>query len=149
MTKVYIAEWQYPAQGDTDIQVYETKELAAKAICIDIERELKLNGVSLLSHSGILILSLIANKSYYTAIDNYNDYQLTEVDDDHRDFWYIHEREIVPDLRTTFIPTTKATQTTVAKPVANGSFCRRCHNFNEYAVADQDDGKHTCWGCKT
>ena len=35
------------------------------------------------------------------------------------------------------------------KMVLNGTWCRSCNNFSEYAEADKiiNDGKHTCWSC--
>ena len=35
------------------------------------------------------------------------------------------------------------------KLAANGTWCRACNNFSEYAEADKivNDGKHTCWSC--
>jgi hypothetical protein len=30
----------------------------------------------------------------------------------------------------------------------SGAICRKCNNYNQFAVADANDGKHTCYACR-
>lgn len=165
---VWILEWSYPYDSDSYVIIFDSEELALKQACSEIVDHINenLDVVGDQEHYmlAVDIQKLIDNKEYSKAIRHWG-HSDVNCDNDHSQYWSVYEREVktISDMASIGkihlpkqdIDSSDKNEDNV--PVKENMFvatecgakCRSCNNYNEYAYADNSDGTHECYSCRS
>lgn len=144
---VWIAQWEYPNDIDSNISIFLSEKEALEDVLSDIEDHITNNwdmddsdqetwadDISQLHHSGKL----------REAMEKWNEYQ-ANYNDEYAEYYSVFMKTVQGSASTAV-----STQPTTHSHSSNGATCRGpCKQHNEYANADRADGTYVCRQCST
>jgi len=166
----WILEWSYPYDNEMNVTVWDTEENAYIAACIDIISVINDNWTynnfseSDQKESAEKIQEFIDNGKYKSAVKYWNTCLANHDDDDHRQYWHVYDRHELSNayqaskLKINFQSPSDDKEESVTENHSDntafvatecGAKCRCCNNYNEYAYADNPNGTHECYGCRS
>lgn len=147
--EVWVLEWSYPYDTETNVTLWSTKEEAQKKACTEIQARIDSDwdmDEETQKDYAENIDDKITRKKYAEAMSLWADYQ-DNYNDDHAQYWTVYSREVLTGSLPGPAPTIVAVNYKSSTP---GATCRGpCKNFNDYAYADQPDGTYVCFQCNT
>jgi hypothetical protein len=167
--KIWILEYNNPANNETTVTVWDSAEAANKQACCNIQEAINDDwNFPNCSQDQIFVAKtindFIKNHQYKHARVVWNDC-LYNQNSTSAVFWHVFQSDVYeadeadePIIRddAEFTTVTASTITTTSevsdtnkpyKAAAPGATCRKCHNSNEYAYADHPNGTYVCRGC--
>lgn len=145
---VWIAQWEYPNDMDSNISVFLTEKDALEDVLSDIEDHITNNwdmDDSDQSQWADDISALHQSGKLREAMDKWNEYQ-ANYNDEYAEYYSVIKKEVQGGSSASVIPTRVATHS----HASNGATCRGpCKQHNEYANPDRADGTYLCRQCST
>jgi len=148
--EVWILQWEYPYDIDSNITVWTTEkaayEQALKEINQKIDNDWDMDEPDMFNHAEEIEI-LEGQGKLKEAIDKWNDYQMN-FNDEHAEYYNVLQKPVLNGPGSTV---TAQTLPPVAYQASSpGATCRGTHKeFNPYAYADRSDGTYLCTQCKT
>ena len=172
---IWVLEWDYPGDGDSNVSLWDTEENACKQACADIIDYIN-DHFSLANdpdhyQAAKEIQDYIDNGEYAQAVKHWN-YCDANCDSERRQFWTVYKRDTLDDSHVSSFhriefPYQKdedegededervvnknhndsARKAFIASK--HGATCRGCKQYNEYAYADNSDDTYECYSCKS
>ncbi len=153
---VWIVEWSYPYDVETEISVWGNEHDAYYHACEEIKSQIDSNWdmddeyqqaaaerFDNHFHPG----TLNSIPSMTKAIRAWDDYQ-NDYNDEHAQYWNVSKKSVrrLDESDTETLPPPAMNY----KASVAGATCRGpCGQFNDYAYADKPDGTHLCRQCST
>lgn len=148
---VWVAEWDYPYDGEHDVSVFLSEQDALEDVLNSIDdiidnhwdpsndpdQEQCMDEINSLRNQGKL----------REAMDRWNAYE-SNYNDDQGQFYSVTKKNVRGGSSCSVLPTNTPTPT--FKTSVQGATCRGpCKTHNEYANADRADGTYVCRQCST
>lgn len=146
---VWILQWEYPYDIDSNITVWTTEKEAQQQALKEINQKIDdawdMDDADMFSHAEEIEI-LEGQGKLKEAIDKWNDYQMN-FNDEHAEYYNVLGR---PVLSGEGEPTAVAVTPVAYQASTPGATCRGTHKeYNPYAYADKPDGTYLCTQCKT
>lgn len=146
--EVWVLEWSYPCDMETNVTLYASQEDAYKHACKEIHNIISSDWDMDDEHqkdAAELFDANLSSKKYELAINVWHEYQ-NDYNDEYAQYWTVYSRPVIGEELIGEVVLSKP----VYKATSSGATCRGpCGNYNEYAYADQSDGTHVCYQCST
>jgi hypothetical protein len=151
--EVWVCEWKYPSDNECNISIFDSEQAALKQAADEIVDHIDNHWDSndeQKQEYGDQIHIYLSQKHYKKVIRHFNDYQ-DNYESDYTQYWTVYSRKVKNENGDEVNPQTADCNTALAfKASTPGATCRGpCKNYNEFAYADQQDGTHICFQCKT
>lgn len=147
--EVWVLEWSYPYDSETNITIWANQKDAQKQALEEIN-ELITNGWDLEDDDAAAcaddIQDMMKRGLLEECLDRFHDYQ-DNYNSDQAQYWRVYMREVLSADQSE-VPTIPPP--TAYKATSPGATCRGNHQeFNPYAYADRSDGTYLCRQCQT
>lgn len=170
---VWVIEWSYPSDGESNVTVWDSEKAAAKQACSEIQDRISSEWDMTdydYAQEARQINDYIAGGSYLKAVKYWNNCS-ANCDSDYAMYWHVRE-EVTKDLSDASDPQVfdpdyfealleneeESEEEDEEEEVDDeeeylsttpGATCRGpCKQYNEYAYANKRDGTHVCHSCK-
>ena len=147
--EVWIKEWNYIADGETNHTVWATELAALKSACDEIEDSITNNwdmDDETQAQYSENITQLLAQAKWREVVEAWNDYQ-GNFNDEYAEYWSIMRKEVLTGDDEEIVTSAPVM---AFKASISGATCRGpCGQYNDYAYADKSDGTHLCRQCST
>jgi hypothetical protein len=172
---VWVIEWSYPSDGESNVTVWDGEKSAAKQACSEIQSRISddwdMTDYDQAS-SARQINDYVSAGQYLKAVKYWNNCS-SNCDSDYAMYWEVREAQVGdlsgasepivfdPDYFTALLDSEEEEEddgildaefeeVDEAYQASNpGATCRGpCGQFNEYAYANKRDGTHVCHSCR-